>query len=345
MISVAFDQEHERQSNAGIARCARALAAALSARSDVDLIPLGGGAPVKRDTLRKRMQTARQDFFWYPFAGRHAARKRGAQIYHCPTPRAPVWRGAPPLVVTVHDLASFRYPETLTPWTRMYERSMLPRVTRAADLIIAVSRDTAADLQDILRVQARRIRVVPNGVDASWFAPALGPRPFAFPYVLFVGTPQPRKNLPRLAAAVRLLRRDNDALRLVVAGDAGWGDVTLDPADVTFTGHVDDAQLRALYQHAECLALVSLHEGFGLPAVEAMAVGTPVVAARAGALPEVTGGAAVLVDPFDVGSIAAGVLEACERRVELVAAGRRRASAFSWERAADSTVAVYRELA
>ncbi|MEO7648777.1 MAG: glycosyltransferase family 1 protein [Gemmatimonadaceae bacterium] len=345
IISVAFDEAHERQSDAGIARCAGALAAALSAREDIELIRLGGGTRLSRGTLKKRLATLRQDFFWYPYAGRRSARNRAAQVYHCPSPRAPLSAGTPPLVVTVHDLAVIRFPETLTPWSRVYERAMLPRVVDAADRIIAVSRDTSADLQTLLGVPASKIRVIPNGVDASLFAPKERERPFPFPYVLFVGTPQPRKNLGRLASAVKLLSTRGQLLRLVIAGSEGWGEIEMDRSDVTFTGHVSHQRLRALYQHAECLALVSLHEGFGLPALEAMVAGTPVVGARAGAIPEVTGGAAVLVDPLDIESIAAGIIEATDRRSELVLAGRRRAADFSWTNAAELTVAVYHELA
>ena len=108
-------------------------------------------------------------------------------------------------------------------------------------------------------------------------------------------------------------------------------------------GRVDDETLHRLYAHAACLAIPSLHEGFGYPAVEAMAAGCPVVAAERGALPEVTGGAAVLVDPLDPDAIAAGIDEAVARAPELVAAGRRRAAELTWERTADGLVAAYRE--
>ena len=345
MISVALDCEHERQSEAGVTRASRALAEALSVRSDVELHLVGGGSSPRRGTIEKRLLTLRQDFFWYPFAGRRLARKLPVSVYHCPSPRAPVTRGKPPLVVTVHDLASFRYPETLTRWTRLYERATLPVVTRAAERIIAVSEDTAADLQRMLRVPARKITVIHNGVESALFAPRASLSPFPFPYVLFVGTPQPRKNLARLCAAVRLLARRGHDLKLVVAGSDGWGESPLTDPEVIFAGRVDDATLAALYQHAECLALVSLHEGFGLPALEAMAAGCPVVAARAGALPEIVGGAAVLVDPLDTESIASGILEARgQSRQRILAAAVTRVEAFSWARTAELTVAVYKEL-
>lgn len=344
-LTVALDCEHERQSDAGISRTARSLANALERRPDVVLHRLGGGPAVPRDTLKKRLVTVRQDLWWYPFKGRQAARRMHADVYHCPTPRAPATRGRIPLIVTIHDLASFRFPETLTTWTRYYERAMLPRVAAVADLILTPSANTADDVQSILGVGASKIRVVPNGVDAGFFRAVESSSALPFPYVLFVGTPQPRKNLGRLAEAVERLHGLGHDLSLVVAGTQGWGEVGLAKARVQMLGRVTDVELRTLYQHAECLALVSLHEGFGLPALEAMAIGTPVVASRTAALPEVVGEAGVLVDPLSIDAIAAGILEAIGRRAELVAAGRQRVPGYSWELAAERTVAVYREVA
>lgn len=343
-IRVALDAEHERQSNAGTARCARELKAALEKRDDIDVITVGGGPTLQRRTMKKRMLTARQDFWWYPAAGRRRAGRLGAHIYHCPTPRGPLSAGSPPLVVTVHDLASLRHPETLTRWTRFYERVFLPRLVQAADRIIVPSADTGHDVATLLGVPATKIRVVHNGVDSSFFSVDESPREFDFPYVLFVGTPQPRKNLERLSAAVDLLSAGPRPVQLLIAGADGWGDVNVRSANAHFLGRVSDERLRRLYRDADSLALVSLHEGFGLPAIEAMAAGAPVVAANAGALPEVVGSAAVLVDPLDVNSIARGIVEARERRTELVERGRVRALEFSWDAAAERTVSVYREL-
>lgn len=343
-LSVALDREHERQSSAGVARYSKSLAAALSERDDVELIAIGGGPLVPRGTLRKKLLTARQDFWWYPFAGRRRADKAGADIYHCPSPRAPLASGKPPTVVSIHDLASFRYPETLTHWTRLYERATLPRVAHACDLIIAPSRDTAADIERLLGVPTGKIRVVPLGVDATFFRPDASPPPFDFPYVLFVGSAQPRKNLNRLSQAVDRLSGRGRNLRLVIAGADSWGNQGLLGRNVTVAGHVDDDQLLSLYKHAECVALVSLHEGFGLPVLEAMAAGTPVVASNVAALPEVSGDAAVLVDPLSVDAIAQGLEDAIARRGSLIAAGVIRAAQFTWARTAELTVAVYREL-
>ena len=177
-----------------------------------------------------------------------------------------------------------------------------------------------------------------------FFRPDASPPPFDFPYVLFVGSAQPRKNLNRLSQAVDRLSGRGRNLRLVIAGADSWGNQGLLGRNVTVAGHVDDDQLLSLYKHAECVALVSLHEGFGLPVLEAMAAGTPVVASNVAALPEVSGDAAVLVDPLSVDAIAQGLEDAIARRGSLIAAGVIRAAQFTWARTAELTVAVYREL-
>ena len=344
-LTVGLDRENERQSSTGVSRYSTSLAAALSARDDVELISIGGGSLVPRGTLRKKLLTAQQDFWWYPYAGRHRAERVGAEIYHCPSARAPLSRGKPRTVVTIQDLASFHYPETLTRWSRLYERRTVPHVARAADMIIATSSDAANDLETILRIPSSRIRVVPLAVEQKFFRRETGAAPFAFPYVLFVGSAQPRKNLKRLAQAVARASQRHRDLRLVIAGADGWGNEgnNLGP-NVTLAGKVDDDQLLSLYRHAQCAALVSLHEGFGLPVLEAMAAGTAVVASNVAALPEVSGGAAVLVDPLSINSIADGIEEAIARRDSLISAGAIHSAQFTWARTADLTVAVYREL-
>jgi alpha-1,3-rhamnosyl/mannosyltransferase len=276
--------------------------------------------------------------------GRTQAERAGADIYHCPSARAPLTRGKLRTVVTIQDLASFHYPETLTRWTRLYERRTVPLVARACDMIIATSSDAATDIETILKVPSSKIRVVPLAVEQKFFQRETGPTPFSFPYVLFVGSVQPRKNLSRLAQAVARVSQRLRGLRLVIAGADGWGNEGSLGPNVTLAGKVDDDHLRSLYRHAQCAALVSLHEGFGLPVLEAMAAGTAVVASNAASLPEVSGGAAVLVDPLRVEAIADGIEDAITRRDNLIAAGAIRAARFTWARTAELTLAVYREL-
>ncbi len=281
-----------------------------------------------------RAATVYRDAVWYPAVLPRLSRRLKLDLLHCPTFRGPLSPPPVPLVVTVHDLAVLRHPETFNLWTRRYSRYCVPRVVQAARLVIAVSAFTKREVVELLGVDEDRIRVIPNGV-AECFRPQ-GPAAEG-DYVLAVGTVEPRKNLPRLAAATARL-----GLELWVAGARGWGQVAL-PDGVRRLGRVSDARLAALYRGALCLAYPSLYEGFGLPVLEAMACGTPVVTSAGGATEEVAGEAAVLVDPLDPVSIAAGIEEAVARRQELRRLGLERARAFSWQRTAAATAAVYRE--
>lgn len=294
-------------------------------------------------TLHKKFVTARQEFIWYPLLGRRRAAALGADVYHCPTIRGPLTRGKPPLVVTVHDLVPLLYPETMSRWNRFSIRATLRRVLGAADMLIASSQNTANDLKSLLKIPDDRIRVVWIGVDEIFSTPS----PLLVetkPYVLFVGTPEPRKNLERLIEAMKELRRRGFMYRLVIAGAGGWGGVRLDGEFIERIGRVPDERLASLYAGAACLAIPSIYEGFGLPAVEAMAAGTPIVAGARGSLPEIVGNAGVLVDPYDSGAIASGLERAISEREKLIALGRARAKQFSWGELAGKVARVYREV-
>jgi glycosyltransferase involved in cell wall biosynthesis len=163
------------------------------------------------------------------------------------------------------------------------------------------------------------------------------------PYLLFVGTLEPRKNLTRLVAAMATLPTDHV---LAVAGLEGWGEASPPAGDrVRLLGFVSDAERDALYAGADAFVYPSLREGFGLPVAEAMAHGTPVVTSRGTSTEEVAGGAAVLVDPYDVESIAHGIGTALAERDRLSAAGRTRAAELTWEQTAAATLAAYRDVA
>ena len=289
---------------------------------------------IERVRFRPARPPALGDLLWYPALLPRAA--RGCDVLHCPTFRAPLRRSKVPTVVTVHDLAVLRHPEVFPRWSRTYSRVALPRVVRAAARVIAVSQFTKREVVALLGVPEERVRVVPNAVSDA-FTPdgeAAGGE-----YVLAVGTLEPRKNIPRVAEAAR-----RAGLELRVAGDRGWGDV--DVADgVRWLGFVPDDELARLYRGAQCVVYPSLYEGFGIPVLEALACGAPVVTSAGTAMEEVADGAAVLVDPNDVESIAAAIDEAIERRDELGRRGIERAHDYSWDAAAESTLAVYREVA
>jgi len=253
-----------------------------------------------------------------------------------------------PSVVTVHDLSFERDPGLMGLRDRLVFQAAVPRSARRASRVIVVSEQTKRDLIGLSGVPAERIAVVPNGVGER-FSPQ-GPQANGQPYALVVGSLEPRKD--PLTAIEGFALVGDDELRLVFAGpDRGDGPAARAAAAsrgleqrVEFKGHVSDEELAALYRGAECLVFPSRDEGFGLPLLEAMASGVPVVATRAGALPEIAGDAAILVEPRDPVALAGGIERALADRERLVAAGFDRAKQFSWTDTAERTLAVYREL-
>jgi glycosyltransferase involved in cell wall biosynthesis len=250
-----------------------------------------------------------------------------------------------PLVVTLHDLAWRHEGARFTRrGVRFFERG-LELVRREATLVLCSSRATMADCL-AARIDESRLRYVPLGVavgEAGTRSDELRDR-FRLPerFVLFVGTLEPRKNLAGLVAAMAELPE----IELVVVGPSGWGsEAQHPPADrARLLRFVAPADLAALYRAASVFCYPSFWEGFGLPILEAMAHGVPVVTSRGGATEEIAGDAAVLVDPHDPSTIAAGIRAAHERASELAAAGRARAAAFTWETTAAATLAAYREV-
>jgi len=252
-----------------------------------------------------------------------------------------------PLIVTLHDLAFLRRPDQFSRHgIRVFNRS-LELIKQRADLILCCSQSTMDDCV-AAGLPADRLRHVPLGVEFEHARPidiARVRSAYALPerYLLFVGTVEPRKNLRRLTQAIGLL---DEPLPLVVAGADGWGDVGSEMGgDVRFLGFVPTEDLWALYAGAHVFCYPSVHEGYGLPVLEAMAQGTPVVTSLDTGTEETADGAAVLVDPTDVEDIARGITEAAARRAELAGKGRHRVAQATWHNTAELTVAVYRELA
>jgi glycosyltransferase involved in cell wall biosynthesis len=249
-------------------------------------------------------------------------------------------------VVMIHDVAALRRPESYGGLYVAYQRRLLPAVARRARRVLTVSEFSRAEISELLGVSPAAIEVVPNGVDER-FSPAADSRAAAKrhrlerPYVLTVGTRSERKNLGALTAAARDL--GELGIELVAAGSGrGYLRGAEAPAPVRALGYVEDDLLPGLYAGARALAIPSLHEGFGLPCLEAMACGVPVVAARRGALPETCGEAALLVEPEPAELASALVAAVTDEglRSRLRDAGVARARRFTWDAAAARADAV-----
>ncbi len=263
-------------------------------------------------------------------------------------------------VFTVHDVIPQLLPEFHLPLNRWYLTLMFPRFLRRADAVIAVSECTKRDTVRLYGVPEERIHVIYEGVDPR-FRPARdhavlqqvrGRYHLPQEYILYVGTIEPRKNLTRLLEAYHALRQEGFPHKLVFVGAKGWlyqpvfdrmRELGLED-DVILPGYITDEDLPAIYAGASLFVFPSLYEGFGLPPLEALACGVPAVVSDASSLPEVVGDAALKVPPEDTAALAHAmerVLSDAELAQRLAAAGPDRAGLFTWEKAAEETVALY----
>jgi glycosyltransferase involved in cell wall biosynthesis len=265
-------------------------------------------------------------------------------------------------VFTLHDLVFRFYPETHKPLNRWFLTLMMPRFLQAADAVIAVSECTKRDAIRLYGVDESKIRVIYEGVNPR-FRPATPEaisvvcQKHGLPehFILSVGTIEPRKNLDTLLEAYRALRHRETQCKLVIVGKKGWlyhgffrrlRDLGLED-EVIFPGFVSDEDLPALYSAADLFIFPSLYEGFGLPPLEAMACGTPVVTSDVSSLPEIVGDAAITVDPHNAEELAEDILRILgdpELRVRLQNKGLARAKIFSWEDTAKKTLEIYEEV-
>lgn len=294
-------------------------------------------------------------------------RRLKADLVHMPLNTVPVLMPRP-YVVTVHDLSSLLFPERRDLRGILHEIRYRRGLERAAQ-VIAVSAATRRDVGQVLGIPERRIKMIHNALDPVFLAGAEGVTDsqvqstlerysIHYPFILYAGTIRPQKNIPRLVEAFAVLRGELEGdprfanLRLVVIGD----EISRHPevrramnqsrvaAAVRFLGFVPIDVLRAFYRAAELFAFPSLYEGFGLPPLEAMACGTPVVTSNVSSLPEVVGDAAVMVNPENVFEIARGmrdVLTNEELRARLIRKGREQLARFSWEENAREVLSAY----
>ena len=285
----------------------------------------------------------------------------GARLFHATEHLLPPLHHTP-TVFTVHDLIFHLFPEHHKRLNFWYLSATMPLFCRRANAIIAVSQSTKQDLIRHYGIEADKITVVHEAA-----APHFSPQPaekvaavrhkYGLPdrYILRVGTLEPRKNLVRVLEALHRLRQRGQVLPLVLVGSKGWlyegffqRLAELQMSDqIILPGYIPDSELPAVVSGAEMLVEASLYEGFGLPALEAMACGTPVVCSTAGSLPEIAGDAAryfVPTDTADMSSLISAVWNDADLQQAMRRAGIERASQFSWSRAANETLAVYRRL-
>lgn len=294
---------------------------------------------------------------WEQVAWPRAAADRGLDLLHSMAFVTPLWRPCP-TVVTVYDLSFIHFPERFPIVQRLYLTTQSRRSCRQARRVVTISESSKEDVHRFFGVDREQIDVVFPGVDAA-FRPRPAAEVAAFRrqhdlperFVLHVGTLQPRKNIPTLIEAMARLRRPD--LSLVLVGGKGWlYDKIFAQVErlglekqVRFAGYVPDEALPLWYNAASLLVFPSVYEGFGMPIVEAMACGTPVIASATSAIPEAAGGAALLFSPQSVDALVSqmlAVLDNAEQAATMRQHGLEQAANFSWDRAGETMVATYR---
>ena len=262
-------------------------------------------------------------------------------------------------VLTIHDLVWKHAGNTMRPISRLRERLQMPSAVKAADVIFAVSISTAQAAKAAFPRECKKLSVINLGVNLPADCPSrsfLCQFGIQTPYFLFIGTLEPRKNLDRLLLAFsKLSEQEKGSTKLVIAGGVGWGNLNIDKkvrefgldSYVHLLGYVDEDTLNTLYKYAEFLVMPSLYEGFGLPLVEAMAHGVPVLTSNNSSMPEVAGEAGFLVDPLDVDSISHGLSEMINNktlRAELASKAKPTAENFNWDKSAQQFITALEQL-
>jgi alpha-1,3-rhamnosyl/mannosyltransferase len=274
---------------------------------------------------------------------------RGTDVFHAgnlvrQTPRKSR------LTATIHDLTAWIMPDVHRRSTLRADQSFEDRILKQADGLIAVSENTRQDAIRMLGIRPEKIRTIHSGVPSEYFDAT--PRVRAKPYVLYVGTVEPRKNLGTLLDAWGLLKSDvRERFDLIIAGPEGWHSsdtMARIRAEASYLGYVPEADLPGLVAGASLFVYPSLYEGFGFPVVQAMAANVAVLSSRTSCLPEIAGDAAVYVDPRSPSEMAAQLTqltESPEERTRLAQMGRVRAECYRWERCAKESLEFFREIA
>jgi glycosyltransferase involved in cell wall biosynthesis len=352
---VAFDAGPARARATGVGVYVRDLGRALTARAPGRVVMIGARPDGPLASEAATTMATNRHLLWLQRDAVTDARRAGATAAHFTNATAPL-RPRMPYVLTIQDLSLLRYPH-YHPVLRLAAIPFVAIAALHARRVLVPSHATADEVHSLLRIPAQRIEVIelappdesvsvasaaPDEVIGRWGLESSR-------YVLSIATLEPRKNIARLVAAFEAMADDHPGLQLVLVGGRGWRTARIERTisrsrfrnRIVVTGYVSDEVRAALLAGCAAFAYVSLYEGFGLPVIEAMAAGAPVVTSDISSLPQAAGGAAVLVDPNDARAIALGIAEAMERTTELREAGRARVGKLSWDRVAAETLAVY----
>jgi Glycosyltransferase len=303
-----------------------------------------------------------QSHIWRYWNLHDAIREMGLDIVHDPSGTSLFARDLPcKKVLTINDLSSLRFP-SISRVGMLSWKLLGPSTVKNADKIIVISEFTKKDVMTYLKVPEEKIRVIYDG-NNEFFNPVnivensetYLKYNIEFPYILFTGVLQPRKNVPTLIKAYKILKNRGVKHKLVLVGKKGWQYEeifnTIDKLDlredVIFTGYVPEEYLPAIYSGADVFAFPSLFEGFGLPPLEAMACGTPVITSNTSSLPEIVDEAGIMVNPYDVENLAEAmfmVITNEKLRKDMTSKGLQRAKLFTWKKCAEDTLEVYKEV-
>jgi glycosyltransferase involved in cell wall biosynthesis len=319
-------------------------------------------APLPANLKLNRVRVGPLGRHWWSVGLPRYIKRAGLELFHGTNYDVPLWRRSA-TVLTIHDLSQLLHSETHEKRSVRRARRRLPLMSRTADAIITPTESVRRDVCEVLKANPVKVVAIPEAARACFhplaFAETANTRSrlgIGDDFLLTVGTLEPRKNLEVLVTAFAELAsaRPQSQTQLVIAGGRGWLSGPLFDAikkspvrdRIVLTDYLHDDDLRALYSSCRAFVYPSIHEGFGLPPLEAMACGAPVIASRIRALEETTGAAALLFNPKNVGDLTGNILELLDNenaRRELSAAGQRRAAEFSWEKTARLTFSVYEE--
>ncbi|MCG8432308.1 MAG: glycosyltransferase [Candidatus Omnitrophica bacterium] len=368
---VALEVTSIERSRAGVGCYARNLMerlSELSVRENFLFLPMGleavGGSPVRSRFLLLRILAGIKRLIWEQVIVPFRIFRGRISVFHGPAFICHLWKTSP-AVITIHDVAYLVYPEKFVSAYRYYLKFWIPRCIRAADKVITVSHSSRKDIIRMLDVPAGKVEVIYNGkvdsfrviCDEALLSSCR--RRYGLPkrYILYLGTLEPRKNIRGLVkgyARFRALCPDLDH-KLVLGGGRGWmyediftliEEMGLDD-EVRIIGYIPQKDLPLIYNGAQLFVYPSFYEGFGLPVVEAMACGVPVITSNTSSLPEIVGDAGLMVEPVDYGAMAEAmrrVLTDGSMRKRMVERGLLRAEKFTWEKTAESTLALYRRI-